>query len=130
MNRVIQHKWFTGWIVWNWETARWDHMMNEPTEERNMANFDDVHRRDLHAADGRLHLGEVWQIALREPLGAPTAAAPRDLFVTVVQFVAMRDGKLEPATESDRFQISEWKRRHRDTPLDWFWLPAGLLQRT
>lgn len=21
---LIQHKWFTGYIVWNWNTANWD----------------------------------------------------------------------------------------------------------
>jgi len=29
--KLIQHKWFKGWIIWSWETARW-YQVDEPHE--------------------------------------------------------------------------------------------------
>lgn len=91
-----------------------------------MASFDDVHRRDLRAADGRLRLGEPWMVALREPLEfaslGPDAIA-EDATVSFVCFVAEHGGRLKPASDRDRAIIADWKRRHRETPLEWFGLP-------
>jgi hypothetical protein len=46
----------------------------------------------------------------------------------VVRFRANHGGTLEPATADDRREIYEWNKRHRDTPLDWFGLPEGLVK--
>jgi hypothetical protein len=93
-----------------------------------MASFDEVHRKDLHAADGRLRLGELWRIALREPLElAKLKPGAHDARVIVVQFVAMPGGKLEPATKDDRAILADWKERHLNTPPSWFGLPEGML---
>jgi hypothetical protein len=92
-----------------------------------MARFNDIHRSALNAAAGRLRLGELWNVELREPLqfvGPDTA--PADAFVTVVSFVAARNGRLEPAGTKDREIIADWEKRHRDTPDDQFGLPGGL----
>ena len=95
-----------------------------------MATFDEVHRKDLRAADGRLRIGEMWRVAVREPLEAVSlAGAIADARVTIVQFVATSDGKLEPATKDDHAILEDWKRRHRDTPIGRFELPAELAQR-
>lgn len=29
---LIQHKWFKGWIVWNWESASWE-AIDKPKEK-------------------------------------------------------------------------------------------------
>lgn len=93
-----------------------------------MASFDDVHRNELRAANGKLRLGEGWRIALREPLEfASLGPEPVDASVTVIQFVAVEGGKLKPATDADRDLLADWKKRHRETPPDWFGLPEGLL---
>jgi hypothetical protein len=94
-----------------------------------MARFDEIHRRELHAADGRIREGETWRIALREPLefaALGPGTIPPDACVKIVQFVASGRGSLEPASMADRELIADWKRRHRDTPPEWFSLPDGL----
>lgn len=91
-----------------------------------MARFEDVHRAWL-TPDRGLRLGEPWNVALREPMAAvsnfPETAGPD---IKVVQFIAVRTGALKPATLADRALIADWERRHRETPDDWFGLPAAL----
>jgi hypothetical protein len=93
-----------------------------------MADFYEVHGKSIEKAKGRVR--EIWNVAVREPLPmpiAPTAAFP-GVSVTIVMFRAMPNGLLEPARDFDRNEISEWNRRHRNTPLESFGLPAGLLR--
>lgn len=97
-----------------------------------MADFYEVHGKAIDAHGGRLHLGDIWNVQIREPLATPMPLTdqPGDLIAKVVRFRAERDGRLRPATVDDRREIYEWNKRHRETPLDWFGLPAGLLEGT
>jgi len=93
-----------------------------------MADFYDVHQKQLNAAEGRIRVGEIWSISLREPLGDVTSKPNYDEQVTIVGFRATKDGALEPACPVDHDSIADWKKRHRDTPLESFGLPSGLLR--
>lgn len=92
-----------------------------------MANFEDVHRKQLYAADRKIRKGEIWSIYLREPLGKVADGPNVNELITIVGFIATANGRLEPAHALDRASIAEWKKRHRDTPLSHFGLPEGLL---
>lgn len=92
-----------------------------------MADFEDIHRAALNAADGRLRVGEHWRLEIRQPLEiiklGPGAVDGR---ATVVTFVAVAGGKLKPASPEDAAIVDDWKKRHRATPPDWFGLPSGI----
>jgi len=94
-----------------------------------MARFIEVHRSAIDAADRRLSIGEIWNVAVREPL--EFTASPVDwskATTRIVRFKATRDGKLRPATIEDQKIIADWENRHRGTPLDRFGLPQGVMR--
>jgi hypothetical protein len=95
-----------------------------------MVDFYTVHRTAIDKAYGRIRVGEIWNVAIREPLpmiGSPTDSTP-GVSVTILMFRAMPDGRLEPARDFDRREISEWNERHRNTLPESFQLPAGLVR--
>lgn len=96
-----------------------------------MADFNKIHGKAIDAARGRVRSGEMWSIALREPvqmLERPTRAMP-EISVTILVFRAMADGRLEPARDFDRQKIADWKTKHRHTPPESFGLLEGFLAR-
>lgn len=88
-----------------------------------MVDFYEVHGKAVERAKGQIRSGEIWNVALREPLPLLTPGALPDTMGTIVRFRAMPDGLLKPATERDQYEISEWNKRHRDTPRESFHLP-------
>ena len=88
-----------------------------------MADFYEVHRKQLNAADSQVRQGECWTIALREPIESLDKPMDPNACVKTVRFIASSDGKLKPATELDYTMLADWKRRHRSTPPDWFDFP-------
>lgn len=93
---------------------------------KNMVDFYEVHGKAVAAAKGRIRSGEIWNVAVREPLPMPKSSgdATCDLMGIVVRFMAIPDGRLEPATPRDQHEISEWNARHKHTPRESFQLPA------
>lgn len=79
-----------------------------------MADFYDIHRRDIEAADGCVHLGEIWNVPLREPIAVRGMLGEKS-FIRIIRFKATKNGQLEPASRSDYDAIAEWKSRHRNT---------------
>lgn len=90
-----------------------------------MVDFYDVHGKAIEAAKGRIRSGEMWNVAMREPLPMPKMAGEIcDLTATVIRFRAMSNGCMGPATPRDQHEISEWNARHRHTSRESFQLPA------
>jgi hypothetical protein len=93
-----------------------------------MAMFDRVHWSRMQPRHA-LRPGEMWTLAVREPLPLPYEPASATATVTVVQLLAVRlpDGGtvMRPTPQSEKV-IADWNARHRDTPEEAFGLPVGL----
>lgn len=89
--------------------------------------FYNVHHRDLVTGfrRGTCRRRDMFNIAMREPLGAPTIGAVDGvaLTVTIVTFIRINHYVYEAASAADRKAIADWTERHQYTPAEAWGLP-------